>query len=129
MYASSTAAAAACGQYSARLATLDQVHDAYKGGSQVCAWGYTATTDSSGVSIVAFPMQSPDPGCGDKAGVIEKAAYTEGWNNGVVGAACYGIKPPKGTPNIQPWNGNLWSSSDSGWFVFLSRQRAGCLAA
>lgn len=59
-------------------------------------------------------MQSARPDCGNRAGVHEGAAYTPGWNNGVVGAACYGIKPPQGTPNIQPWNGNLWSLSSGG---------------
>lgn len=117
VYRNRAEAQAACGQYGAPLATLAQVTDAFYLGAESCSWGYTASNDANGNALAAFPMQSAVSGCSTSKGVQQAAASTlfTFAGNGVIGAACYGVKPARGTAaSIGAFNtgANRWSVYD-----------------
>ena len=115
------AAATACAAVGAKLATVEQVKQAWKDGAQWCSWGHT-TTDP------AFPMQlTRVDGCNGASapsyGQMTQfnPALTTNWNNGQYAANCYGIKPTKGTSsatNVLPFRGqdfeNVYSKGSYG---------------
>lgn len=108
-----------CGQYGARLASVSQITEAYNLGSEVCMWGYTSDQYPApvvAIPAVAFPMQAPSPCSSGLSGVIQKEACTAGWNNCNVGAACFGLRPPRNTIGVRPWNAHagVWSMRDAG---------------
>ena len=113
VYKNKTEAQAACAQQGASLAFLAHVKDGFSKGAQVCFWGYVGDDAPNG-TIVAFPMQEPRQNCSTSAGVQQDVASN--MNNGMAGAACFGVKPPRGTADIAPWNDvtNSWSVRDFG---------------
>lgn len=114
-YANKDQARAACNNVGATLATLDQVKASFNRGAENCGWGYTATDAPGGGTFVAYPMQTPNvPGCSGAAGVQQAVATPTWWNNGVLGAQCYGLKPWRDTPNIGSFRQtpDTWSERD-----------------
>ena len=91
-------AMAACNARGAKLATIDQVRQAWKDGAQWCSWGHTTTYPS-------FPMQQGNiagcngqnnPSIGEWINFNVNNPSAE-WNGGLLGANCYGVKPENGS--------------------------------
>ena len=78
------------------LATLSQLKAAQENGAQWCFAGWLKDTVNP-----HYPMQQARGGCGDKAGVIDKADIQ------LAGANCVGVKPTKTPTMILLPNGNL----------------------
>lgn len=90
-YGSLSAANTACATYGARVATLQEMQQAYDYGAQWCFWGYAT---NNGQAVMALIMQEVRAGCWPTAGVATDAV---GWNGGWLSANCYGRKPAAGT--------------------------------
>jgi hypothetical protein len=89
-------AAAVCAARGATLATYDQLRQAYMSGADWCSTGWVADS-----SMAYYPITtSLKGGCGNGSPGIKQ--YTPA--DGRAAVHCYGVKPPKGTAGILPFN-------------------------
>ena len=108
-----------CKDLGAKVATVEQVTDAFNYGADWCSWGHT-TTDP------VYPMQRTNmPGCNNlpNPSLNRMNGFDENnsgnWNKGQYGVHCYGNKPEKGSNTkdygILPFHqGNgTWNRRDS----------------
>ena len=86
----------ACNAHGARLATYDEVEDAYKKGGEWCNYGWTDG------QMVLFPTQKSTWESLQKDNKTKHSCGRPGINGGIInnpnqkfGANCYGIKPEK----------------------------------
>jgi hypothetical protein len=104
----------ACKKYGAKLATREQLEDAYNKGANWCSYGWSANGEAY------FPIQKDYYNKLSKNGKI--ACGKPGLNGGQFdddslefGANCYGIRPSKdeikSTDTISPFNSNLQPNS------------------
>ena len=82
------------------IAAPSQVEASQQDGAAWCAAGWASDGN------VYFPEQSTQKGCGTK-GVNKGDCATDYGNN--CGVLVFGKKPPQGTANILPFNGERWS--------------------
>jgi hypothetical protein len=96
-------ASGVCQQYNSAVATLSQLEDAQKKGADWCFTAWVADSPEGKYPITTNVI----PGCADKPGI---QSYTPG----LAGVTCYGPKPAKDTPGIQPFNASAWSLQPAG---------------
>jgi hypothetical protein len=109
-------AQAKCKEFGARLATRQEITDAFNYGADWCSSGHTSDSDP------VFPIQVPRSGCG------AKAVNTYGSVNDLRGANCYGMKPPQNTPGILPFNPEKWSQhSPPSNAVYMNSDYSECI--
>ena len=99
-------AADICRELGTRLATKEELDEAYENGADWCNLGWVQGIEAY------YPRQTFD---------VKRRCGGKGMNGGKVpsqvklGAVCYGLKPPKGVMKelqIQPWNSKKWSRHD-----------------
>jgi len=106
-FSSAAAAAEACGQYGAQLATLQQLQRDFHYGAEWCNWGFVADADPDGNPILAYPMQQGNvPGCSNDGPRIYTSAAT---NTTLAAAICWGRRPADVTQEMLPFNLDTWS--------------------
>lgn len=90
-----------CSKYNAVPATTAQLQQSQKYGADWCKPGWVG--DSSDAQ---YPITSSTTCMGkNQIGVFT----SNNTSPSLTGFNCYGIKPPKGTPNIYPFNQNKWN--------------------
>lgn len=111
----STQAVTTCAALGAKVATAAQVRDAQLNSAQWCNAGWVATAPSTGTiaqTIADKPVfpQSVAGGCVPG----EARVYTGNVVNNRAAVNCFGVKPPRGTPTVQPFNSKAWSQNTQG---------------
>lgn len=104
--AAAAAAADACAaQGAAVVATVAQLQDAFAQGADSCMTGLVLVDDTHDTLTRARPVQTPGD-CGPGLRGVEVGAAA----GEPTGAWCMGVKPPEGTPNVQPFNKQEWQA-------------------
>lgn len=94
-------ASAVCASYGARVASFAELTQAQQAGADWCATGWVSDSSKASYPITTSLMG----GCALTPGI---STWTPG--NGKAGTNCIGIKPPKGTDDILPFQtGGSWN--------------------
>lgn len=92
-----------CAAYGARVATKQELYDAWVLGAQWCSCGWVReSSTNASITTAQYPMQTATNGCGSSVAV--QGCGNMDWAGYKGGVNCMGIKPKPGTPRVINFN-------------------------